>query len=484
MTGSGDARDGDDTGATGGIHLRPFAIAVAALCLHAVGALVTVLIGIGEPAIGAALGVPEIEDNRLGEAFVAAQVCLLPLSSRLIAAWGVLVVLRRCAAGFVAASVLTLLVAWSPSLASLPAISLLLALQGVCAAPLTPATQALVVRSYPEARRPRGLAIWAIGQYLGFSSGALLAGWIVEHAAWQLLFAVSPIVALLPLPLLRGEHHFHRLNPRALRSRPGLTLAVLALLLAAVAALLLHDHPELARIVAIGAALAGLFAFELLLPRALRLLHEFRRPSLRTLRDRWFALAAALTLGIQALTTGQFEVLLLSGPLGVPAEAVATRTLIGGLAQIAAAAAFGAFLGRTWLRAAIACSLVVMAAGTAGYLLYRPGVDEWTLVWTRVVVGLGAGLATPALASAAFRNLPEQLTGQGATIFAVATSLGVLAGLVTLDTVFTGAQRFLGVDALRGYLIVIQVETVGLLALLGLTLPLRAEPERDAARSG
>lgn len=460
-------------GEGGVVALRPAAVVVATLCLHAVGSLVTVLIAIGEPAIGAALGVPEIEDNRLGEAFVAAQVCLLPLSSRLIAAWGVLAVLRRCAAGFILAAVATICVAWTPALASLPSLALLLALQGVCAAPLTPATQALVVRSFPEPGRTRGLAIWAIGQSLGFSLGALLAGWIVERFAWQLLFAVSPLVALIPLPLLRSDVHFPRLNPRAVRSRPALTLASSALLLAAVAALLAHAHPDLARVIAGLAAFAGLFAFEVFLPRAIRLAHEFRRPSLRTLQDRWFALAAALTVGIQALTTGQFEVLLLAGPLDVPAEVVSTRTLIGGLTQVVAAAAAGYLLARAWLRAAIAGSLVVMAAGTAGYLLYLPGVDEWTLLWTRIVVGLGAGLATPALASAAFRNLPDQLTAQGATVFAVATSLGVLVGLVLLDTVFTAAQALLGVDALRAYLIVIQVEAVGLLALLTLTLPLR-----------
>lgn len=455
-----------------GARLGRFAVGVATVCLHAVPALVTVLVSIGEPAIAQALGISEIHANHLGEAFIGAQVCTLPLSSRLITAWGIVAVLRRCGVGFVLAALATALVAASPTLRSQGVLSLLLVLQGICAAPLTPATQALVVHSYPGALRTRGLAIWAIGQYLGFAVGALLAGWIVEQLTWPLLFVVAPLVAILPLPFLDLDAHLHDRNPRAIRSGPAVALVFGTV--AAAIALVAIPAPDLARALAAGAALTALFAFELSLPRPRILAHELRRPSLATLRNRWFALAAALTLGVQALTTGQFEVLLLSGPLGVPPEIVSLRTLVGGLTQIAAAAVAGYLLGRTWLRAAIAVSLVAMAAGTATYLFYVPGVDEATQIWTRVLVGLGAGLSTPALATAAFEYLPERLTAQGATIFAIATSLGVLVGLIVLDTVYAAAKDLLDADALLAYHVVIQAETVGLAALMVLTLPLRS----------
>jgi MFS family permease len=140
-------------------------------------------------------------------------------------------------------------------------------------------------------------------------------------------------------------------------------------------------------------------------------------------------------------------------------------------------------LGQSRLRAAIALALVVMAGGTAGYLLYVPGVGMGTLLWTRVVVGLGVGIATPALASAAFRHLSKDLTAQGATLFAVATSLGVLAGLVVLDAVLAAAKQLLGLDPLHAYLFVIVVEAAGLAALLLLVIPLR-DTERDTTGSG
>jgi MFS transporter, DHA2 family, multidrug resistance protein len=464
-------------------HIGRGALAVTTVCLHGVGALVTVLVSIGEPAIGAALGIPEIRDNRLTEAFMAAQVCLLPITGRLIAAWGVVAVLRRCSLGFIGAALTTVVVAAIPSLCSLESLSLLLVLQGVFAAPLTPATQALIVRTYPEAQRTRGLALWAIGQYAGFVAGALLAGWIVENFAWQSLFAIAPLVAAIPLPFLRSEIRFLKSNPRALRSTAGTTLVTGALVLAIAAPLLARRAPELARMVAVLAAVVGLFAFELGRPRAQpRISHELGHASLRTLGDRWFALAATLTLGIQALTTGQFEVLLLSGPLGVPAEVVSTRTLVGGLTQIGAAALVGYLLGRTWLRAAIAACLLVMAAGTAAYATYVPGVAEWTMLWTRIVVGIGAGAAMPALATAAFRYLPPGLTAQGATIFAVANSLGVFLGLVLLDTVFATA-RSLGEGQVGAYHTIIGVEAAGLLALLVLTVALRPRPSAEISGS-
>lgn len=454
------------------------AVGVITVCLHAVGALVTVLVSIGEPAIGRALGIPEIRDNRLTEAFMAAQVCLLPITGRLIAAWGVAAVLRRCSLGFIAAAIATVAVASSPTLRSLDSLVLLLVLQGMFAAPLTPATQALVVRTYPEAARTRGLALWAIGQYAGFVVGALLAGWIVENVAWQSLFAIAPVVAAIPLPFLRRDLRLHTKNPRALRSVAAGAIVALGICLAVAAPFLAETAVDAARIATGMAALVGLFAFELARPGGRRLPPDLGRASLRTIGDRWFAVAAALTLGVQAFTTGQFEVLLLQGPLDVPAELVSLRTLVGGLTQIGAAAAVGYLLGRGWLRAAIAVSLLVMAVGTATYATYVPGVGDATLLWTRVVVGLGGGAAMPVLATVAFRHLPTALTPQGATIFAVANSLGVLAGLILLDTVFaiaTGA----GQTELAAYHTIIDVEAAGLLALLFLTLLLR--PRADEA---
>ncbi len=107
------------------------------------------------------------------------------------------------------------------------------ALQGVAAAAVAPAALSLITTGFPEgSERTRALGLYGATASVGFVSGQVLGGVLVEFASWRAVFLVNVpialgVAALTPLLLREGT--------RA-GSRPRLDLGGAALVTAATAA--------------------------------------------------------------------------------------------------------------------------------------------------------------------------------------------------------------------------------------------------------
>lgn len=85
------------------------------------------------------------------------------------------------------------------------------AVQGVCAAILTPASLALIGATYPKPERNRAIGVWAAASALTTAGGPVLGGWLTESYGWQWVFAINPPLALIAVALLiafaPGDQH-------------------------------------------------------------------------------------------------------------------------------------------------------------------------------------------------------------------------------------------------------------------------------------
>ncbi len=99
------------------------------------------------------------------------------------------------------------------------------ALQGACAALLSPAALALVTANFPEPKaRGRAFGIYAAVAAGGSTTGLLTGGWLIENLGWRwCLFADVPL-ALLAVIGTATLVHDRPLRPRRRLDAPGLLL--------------------------------------------------------------------------------------------------------------------------------------------------------------------------------------------------------------------------------------------------------------------
>ena len=61
-------------------------------------------------------------------------------------------------------------------------------LQGLCAGPLIPLSQSLLLSSYPRAKSGMALAMWSMTTLVAPVAGPLLGGWISDDYSWPWIF--------------------------------------------------------------------------------------------------------------------------------------------------------------------------------------------------------------------------------------------------------------------------------------------------------
>ena len=334
--------------------------------------------------------------------------------------------------GLVGASVAT---AW-------PLLLVARAVQGFGAGCLGAVAYVAVARGYPEALRPRLLAMLASAWIMPALIGPAIAGQIAEHLSWRVVFiGIVPAVAVgawMLLPSLSqlsggvGSDNVEASAPlagsaggRAESSR----LPAAVRLTVGVAVVLLAASLPVAAWVAVSVGLLGV----VLAAPALRVL----------LPDGAFTgknggPAAVAVRGLLAFGFFGAEALIplgLSTQRGLPASLVGLSLTAGALAWVsgswlqehAEAASNGSVIQRA-IRAA--GGLVLITAGIVGVAatIATPGLPVELAIVAWAVGGLGMGVAYPAGTLTALGSAEEGQEGTAASSLQVAETLGIATG--------------------------------------------------------
>jgi DHA2 family multidrug resistance protein len=116
-----------------------------------------------------------------------------PLSGWLLARFGRRLLCNGCVIGFGLASL-------GCGLAdSLGELVVFRVLQGAFGAPLVPASQAIVLDTYPKHRHGAVIAIYGMGSVLGPVVGPVAGGWLAETYSWRWVFYLTVPFALIAL---------------------------------------------------------------------------------------------------------------------------------------------------------------------------------------------------------------------------------------------------------------------------------------------
>ena len=336
--------------------------------------------------------------------------------------------------------------------------------QGIGGAAMFATSPALLLTSYQGRDRGTAFGVWGAANGAAAAAGPLLGGLLTEHFSWPTIFWVNlPIAAVaiaMTLRVVRADRPAASSGAGAgAGGKPGAGARIDvpgALAFTVAAATLTYGLIRggeagwtSAEVVAVFAVTAvALVLFVVIEHRTARRgsvpmldLALLRRPSF-----------AALMTGALLLQGGAFGSLVLLSlwlqsvlGLGPVAAGLALTPLAGASFLVAVVA--GRHIQRFAPRLAIGFGLLFIAGGM---LLMRAGMtadaERASLVWGLVVTGIGVGLATPVLVSAATSTVPPQRAGMAGGAVNTFRQLGMTLAIAVLGAVFTSRAA----DALAG----------------------------------
>lgn len=316
--------------------------------------------------------------------------------------------------------------------------------QGVGAAMLQANSVALIATAMPSGRLGRGIGAQGTAQALGLALGPAVGGLLIALGGWRLLFLVNVPAGLL------GTVAGLLLLPRSrdLTTRTRFDWAGLALFVPAVGALLLALSLGASGQIAIPASLAlsvvAIAAGAAFIRRERRTAAPMLDPSLFARRP--FATGVGAGLGGYLVLFG----VLFVTPFfleGVRHQHTATAGLTLAVLPAAlglAAPLAGLLTDRLGPRIPTAAGMLTATAGLlvlAGFSTVQGPI--WALAAALAIVGLGAGMFTPANNTAIMTSAPSRQAGLAGGVLnltrGVGTSLGVALTALVFELAAGGA---------------------------------------------
>ncbi|KVX51336.1 DHA2 family efflux MFS transporter permease subunit [Burkholderia cepacia] len=361
----------------------------------------TSIANVAIPTISGDLGVSSDQGTWVITSFAVANAISVPLTGWLTDRFGQVRL-------FLASIILFVISSWMCGLSpNLPFLLASRVLQGAVAGPMIPLSQALLLSSYPRAKAPMALALWAMTTLIAPVAGPILGGWISDNYSWPWIFYVNIPVGIAAAA---ATWAIYRNRESAVRRAPidGVGLALLVVWVGSLQIMLDKgkDLDWFASTTIIVLALTAVIAFAFFVIWELTAEHPVVDLSLFRMRN-FTGGTVALSIGY-GLYFGNLVLL----PLWLQTQIGYTATDAGlvmapvGLFAILLSPLTGKYLPRTDPRFISTASFLTFALCFWMRSRYTTEVDEWSLTLPTLVQGIAmAGFFIP-LVSITLSGLP------------------------------------------------------------------------------
>jgi EmrB/QacA subfamily drug resistance transporter len=322
--------------------------------------------------------------------------------------------------------------------------------QGVGGALTTAVTLGMIVTLFPEpAAKARAIGAFSFSQAAGGSVGLIVGGSIIQVVSWHWVFFVNvPIglaTGLLALRLLPDDPGQRATGGARGADVGGAVLVTSGLMLAVYTIVTTAEHGwASAHTLAFGAAavtlLAGFVVRQATAPEPLLPVRIFRAPGVVT-ANATFGLMIAGVFGFQFMTALYLQQVLGYEPLQV---GLGIAPVAIGIAVLSLAVA-PRLIERVGPRAALLPGLALVVAGLA-FLARAPADGSYVADVLPALgpLGIGFGLAMPAVAMLAMSGAPERDAGLASGLFTTTQQVAAAVGLAVVATLAAARS-----DALR-----------------------------------
>ncbi len=306
---------------------------------------------------------------------------------------------------------------------------------GVGGALLMTTTLAVAMQIFAPEEQPKAIGIWAAVNSLGFATGPLIGGFMLNHFWWGAIFLINLPVAALGLVAVVALVPESK-NPQG--DRPDLLGALLSTIGMASLVFAIISGPEhgwtsgrvLVTATVAVVVLAAFGYWESRIPYPMLDMHFFR--------NRRFTGAVAgavlITFGMGGslfLLTQHMQFVLGYGPLEAGLRTAPLALVIVALNFTGVSAKWSTRLGTP---VSIGLGMTVMAAGLVSIATVSSGGYAGTLLGL-LLIGAGTAIASPAMAHAIMSAIPPEKAGVGAGINGTVAEFGQGLGVAVLGAV-------------------------------------------------
>ncbi|MBL3665178.1 MFS transporter [Streptomyces sp. M2CJ-2] len=306
---------------------------------------------------------------------------------------------------------------------------------GIGGALLLTTTLAVAMQIFPPEEQTRAIGIWSAVNALGFATGPLLGGFVLNHFWWGAIFLINLPIAALGLVAVVALVPESK-NPEG--ERPDLLGALLSTVGMAALVYAIISGPEhgwaSARVLVTAltaVAVLGVFAYwESRVPYPMLDLNFFRN-------RRFTGAVAGATLitfgmgGALFLLTQHLQFVLGYGPLeaGLRTAPLALAVVALNFTGLAARAT-----ARMGVPVSIALGMTLMSGGLVSIATLTAHGYPGTLLGL-VLIGVGTAVANPVMAHAIMSSIPQEKAGVGAGINGTLAEFGNGLGVAVLGAV-------------------------------------------------
>lgn len=299
-----------------------------------------------------------------------------------------------------------------------------------------PASLAIVTSAYTDpAARARAVGYWGAGSGLGLALGPVVGGLLVDSLGWRAVFGVN-----VPLCVLLGWLALREI-PRDRPVAAGHPFdAPAALVLTSAVALLVFALIEGRQLGWTSPAVLGAFAASAVLFAGF-VVRERGHPAplvdLDLLRHRAFVAANLGGATLYGTLTGlavYFSVFFQSVQGRSALEAGLCLLPQGALTALCAPLT-GRITARTGPRAPILAGMAVVAVAVLALVRLEPDTPITEVWWAFALLGVGTGIALPAMTVTALGAAPVERAGMASAIHNASRQLGQTFGVALLGTI-------------------------------------------------
>lgn len=321
---------------------------------------------------------------------------------------------------------------------SLPALIVGRVVQGVAGAALLPGALSILTQAFQDPKmRAHVIGGWAAFAALSMVVGPPLGGFLIHVAGWPSIFLINAPLGFLTIAL--GLWAIPESSDPAHASFDPAGQIVSALWLCALSYGLINIGAEgwgaPATVASLAAAAIGLAVFVIIERRAA---HPMLPRAL--FGDRRFVAiggVASFALGFAAYGSVFFFSLFLQDGQGLAAaEAGLRMTPFAGVMMIIAAFS-GRVASRVGLDATMIAGFAVIGAAMGGMALWDAGSPYWVVAPLLGLMGVGMGLAIPAVSAAAMIAAPRAQSGIASSIVNATRQTGAMVGVALLGSLMS-----------------------------------------------
>jgi len=386
------------------------------------------------PHIGGNLSATPEEATWILTSYLVSNAIILPLTGWLANHFGRRRLFLICVALFTVASV------WCGMATSLGLLIAARVVQGLGGGAMVPMAQAILLESFPPAKRGQAMAMFGLGIIVAPILGPTLGGWITDNYSWRWIFFINVpvgIVAFLMAEELIEDPPYIRRDKHASVDFAG--FALLAIWLGTLQIVLDKGQEEDWFESDWICWLAGISAVAMIV----FLIWEFRvkHPvvDLRVLGNRNFATGLALItmVGVVLYGTTAAIPIYLQTLMGYTALGSGLALSPRGLAAFVTTIFMGQLVGRVRNRYLLITgfSLVALSSFMLGRI--NLSVDMATVIWPSVVNGIGISFIFVPLTTSAVAYLRQEQMGNATGIYNLMRNIGGSVGIAMVTTLLS-----------------------------------------------